>query len=63
MIWINLEDIFQQFGNEATLHEKQYGWIIFGVKDKTHEVSGTNYCENDDFNKVKSKFLIILQIM
>lgn len=46
---------FSAVGNEATLHEKQYGWIIFGVKDKTHEVSGTNYCENDDFNKVKKQ--------
>ena len=46
---------FSAVGNEATLHEKQYGWIIFGVKDKTHEVSGTNYCENDDFNKIKKQ--------
>ena len=46
---------FSAVGNEATLHEKQYGWIIFGVKDKTHEVLGTNFCENEDFNKVKKQ--------
>ncbi|WP_346697859.1 RNA-binding domain-containing protein [Thomasclavelia spiroformis] len=46
---------FSAVGNEATLHEKQYGWIIFGVKDKTHEVLGTSFCENEDFNKVKKQ--------
>lgn len=46
---------FSAIGNEATLHDKQCGWIIFGVKDKTHEVVGTNYCINEDFNSVKKQ--------
>lgn len=46
---------FSAIGNEATLHDKQCGWIIFGVKDKTHEIVGTNYCINEDFNSVKKQ--------
>lgn len=29
--------------NEANLREKRYGWLIFGVDDKTHNILGTNY--------------------
>lgn len=29
--------------NEANLRKKQYGWLIFGVDDKSHEFVGTNY--------------------
>lgn len=29
--------------NEANLRKKQYGWLIFGINDKTHEFVGTNY--------------------
>lgn len=29
--------------NEANLREKRYGWLIFGVSDKTHTIVGTNY--------------------
>lgn len=29
--------------NEANLKNKQYGWLIFGVKDKPRKIVGTNY--------------------
>lgn len=29
--------------NEASLRNKRYGWLIFGVKDKDHEIIGTKY--------------------
>ena len=29
--------------NEANLRQKQYGWLIFGIDDKTHNIVGTNY--------------------
>ena len=41
--------------NEATLKDKQYGWIIVGVEDKTHIIKGTNYCCNNNFNMVKKQ--------
>lgn len=46
---------FSALGNEANLKNKLYSWIIFGVDDKTHELTSTNYCINNDFNKVKKQ--------
>jgi ATP-dependent DNA helicase RecG len=46
---------FSAMSNEATLKDKQYGWIIFGIEDKTHSVKGTNYCSNNNFNNVKKQ--------
>ena len=41
--------------NESTLKEKQYGWIVFWITDKTHQVVGTNFYDNNNFNKVKKQ--------
>lgn len=46
---------FSAIANESTLKEKQYGWIVFGINDKTHQIVGTNFYDNDNFNKVKKK--------
>ena len=46
---------FSAIGNEATLRNKQYGWIVFGIKDKTHQFINTHYCNNDNFNDVKKQ--------
>ena len=46
---------FSAIGNEATLKNKQYGWIIFGVDDKTHELINTKYYSDDNFNNVKKQ--------
>lgn len=46
---------FSALGNEANLKNKLYSWIIFGVDDKTHELTSTNYCIDNDFNKVKKQ--------
>jgi len=32
--------------NEANLKDKQWGWLIFGVTDKTRKIVGTNYKPN-----------------
>lgn len=32
--------------NEANLQNKQYGWLIFGVDDKRHQIKGTSYKES-----------------
>jgi len=34
---------FSALGNEANLKGKPYGWLIFGVEDKTGNIIGTNY--------------------
>lgn len=39
--------------NSALLEGKQYGYIVFGIKDKTHEIVGTNF--NPDATKIKGQ--------
>ena len=34
---------FSALGNEANLKGKPYGWLIFGVEDKTGKIIGTHY--------------------
>lgn len=51
----NLGKYFSALGNEANLKNKQYSWIIFGVDDKTHELTNTNFYNDNNFNKVKKQ--------
>jgi len=37
---------FSALSNEANLKDKQWGWLIFGVTDKTRKIVGTNYKPN-----------------
>lgn len=51
----NLGKYFSALGNEANLKNKQYSWIIFGVDDKTHELTNTNFYRDGNFNKIKKQ--------
>ena len=51
----NLGKYFSALGNEANLKNKQYSWIVFGVDDKTRELSNSNFCSDNNFNKVKKQ--------
>lgn len=45
---------FSALSNEANLREKDFGWIVFGVWDKNHEITGTRYKDSENsLNKVK----------
>ncbi len=46
---------FSALGNEANLKNRQYSWIVFGVDDKTHELTNTNFYSDNNFNKVKKQ--------
>lgn len=46
---------FSALGNEANLKNKQYSWIVFGVDDKTHELTNTRFYSDNNFNKVKKQ--------
>lgn len=46
---------FSAISNEATLRNKQFGWIIFGVDDKTHEYIDTRYKNDNNFNSIKKQ--------
>ena len=39
----NLGQYFSALSNEANLKSQAYGWLVFGIDDKTHEVVGSNY--------------------
>lgn len=44
---------FSALSNAANIAGKQYSWLIFGIKDKTHEFVNTNYKVKGDLNKLK----------
>ena len=46
---------FSAISNEATLKNKQYGWIVFGIDDKTHDFINTRYHYDNNFNSVKKQ--------
>ena len=46
---------FSAISNEATLRNKQFGWIIFGIDDKTHEYIDTRYKNDNNFNSIKKQ--------
>ena len=39
----DLGQYFSALANEANLKDKDYGWLIFGVKDKPKSIVGTQY--------------------
>ncbi len=46
---------FSAISNEATLKNKQYGWIVFGIDDQTHAITSTEYHSDNNFNSVKKQ--------
>lgn len=46
---------FSALGNEANLRNRQYGWIVFGIDDKTHNLVNTNFRYDNNFNEVKKQ--------
>ena len=46
---------FSAISNESTLKNKQYGWIVFGIDDNSHEFTNTNFCSNNNFNLIKKQ--------
>lgn len=45
---------FSALSNEANLREREFGWIVFGVWDKKHEIVGTSFKNSEvALNKLK----------
>mgnify|MGYP000848565395 CR=1 FL=1 len=38
---------FSALSNEANLREREFGWIVFGVWDKKHEIVGTSFKDGE----------------
>lgn len=49
-----LGQYFSALSNEANLREHEFGWIVFGVWDKKHEIVGTSFKDGEvALNKLK----------
>ncbi|MFZ5517682.1 MAG: RNA-binding domain-containing protein [Candidatus Zhuqueibacterota bacterium] len=47
---------FSALSNEANLKDQHYGWLIFGINDKTREIVGTKYRDNEkDLDSLKEE--------
>ncbi|MBR2113579.1 MAG: putative DNA binding domain-containing protein [Prevotella sp.] len=50
----DLGKYFSALSNEANLREHDFAWIVFGVDNKTHEITGTNFKNGEmALNKLK----------
>lgn len=52
--WFNPEELgkyVSALSNAAAFHYQKYGFFIWGINDKTHDVVGTNFNPYCDFNK------------
>lgn len=45
---------FSALSNEANLRERECGWIVFGIDNRSHEITGTNFKDGEKaLNKLK----------
>ena len=51
----DLGKYFSALGNEANLNNKQYSWLVFGVDNRTHDLTNTNFYQDNNFNKLKKQ--------
>lgn len=50
----DLGKYFSALSNEANLRERDFAWIVFGIDNKTHEVTGTSFKDSEtSLNKLK----------
>ncbi len=48
-------EYFSAISNEANLHELQYGWLVFGVRNKDKKVVGSNYRDTQGLRTLKNE--------
>ena len=46
---------FSALSNEANLKAMQHGWLVFGVKNKTREIVGTDYRNTEGLKTLKNE--------
>ena len=46
---------FSALSNESNLHNLQFGWLVFGVRNKDRAVIGTKYRDNGGLMKLKQE--------
>ncbi len=43
---IEIGEYISALSNSASIHNKEYGYIVFGIDDKTHRITGTSFTSN-----------------
>ncbi|MEI6820531.1 MAG: RNA-binding domain-containing protein [Bacteroidota bacterium] len=46
---------FSAISNEANLKDRQYGWLIFGIRDKDKKIVGSDYRDTNGLDKLKQE--------
>ena len=46
---------FSALSNESNLRSLQYGWLIFGVRNKTREIVGSDYRDTEGLRTLKNE--------
>jgi ATP-dependent DNA helicase RecG len=55
----DLGKYFSALSNEANLKTQPFGWLVFGVKNKTHEILGTQFRPNrPDLDSLKQEVAV-----
>lgn len=55
----DLGKYFSALSNEANLKARSFGWLVLGVKDKTHDLVGTKYRSNrPDLDSLKQEVAV-----
>lgn len=49
---------FSAISNEANLKEIQYGWLVFGVRNKDKQIIGTNYRDTKGLDLLKQEISV-----
>lgn len=49
---------FSAISNEANLNELQYGWLVFGVRNRDKKIIGTNYRDTKGLDTLKQEIAI-----
>lgn len=49
---------FSAISNEANLANQQYGWLIFGVRNKTRKIVGTDYRNTQGLDTLKQQIAV-----
>lgn len=49
---------FSAISNEANLHNLQFGWLVFGVRNKDRAIVGTKYRNAEGLMKLKQEISI-----
>ena len=48
---LELGEYLSALSNSSCIHDKAFGYLVFGIEDKTHRIIGTNFDPNSKGKK------------